>query len=845
MLNLLVPLVLAAPVPQVCPSDPAGEIVGLSTVGSAGLPRLELGGAPLIGHPVQAEVTHSLPGAPGAIFLSTAAAPVALPAFGATFHPAPPLFPTAFAVGPDGTSPPLLALGSTPPSFCGLEVLLQAVVLDPGAAGGVAFTHAARLEFGGAQGAPLLPGLVIEPAGSPSEPFLGDLDGDLVADLVVLDALDDVLRVFPGLGGGSFGLEQTLDPQLSSVASFGVGDLNLDGHADVVAWGSGLSVLLAAGDGSFAPPLKSPLLLGALGELHDVDADGLLDLAVLGGVAQTTITVYPGLGGGAFGPGLVTPLAGFAIVADVAFGHLDGDGTLDFVYGHQKKLRLVRGAGDGTFVEDPPLGLSGDALILRFARADLNGDAAADLCVLTAPNEVVTLLGGGDGSFAEADSETVAGGFLTSVTDIAAGDLDGDGWDEVLVTDGFPSGKTVYVLPGLGDGTLGAQAAFLTGEGPDELLIGHADGDGDLDAVVVNGMSRDVAVLFGPGDGTLIAARPVEGLFGAVDVAVGDLDGDLVPELVVAGAGTDAIAVAPGLGQAQYGPPSSFPTGADPQAIVLVDLDGDHALDALTANRGSGDLSVLLGLGDGTFAPAQPWPAGGAPRALVAADLDGDGAADVAVGLQAPGTAAVLLGAGDGSLGAPAPLPLGAAVEDGLAAADLNLDGTLDLVATQASGGGVVWLPGAGDGTFGAPQPIAPTSGALAVADLGADGLPDVAVGYESGFAQGRIDLYTGLGAGLFAETQTLALDRTPSDLALADLDGDLVVDLASISSDGDGSRVDLFPGLGDGSLGAETAFLAPGESLALGDLDGDLVPDLAVGSLELGALVLSSRLLE
>jgi hypothetical protein len=66
--------------------------------------------------------------------------------------------------------------------------------------------------------------------------------------------------------------------------------------------------------------------------------------------------------------------------------------------------------------------------------------------------------------------------------------------------------------------------------------------------------------------------------------------------------------------------------------------------------------------------------------------------------------------------------------------ADLNEDGHLDLVAVAANNDNILFLPGAGDGTFGAPtllnmalQP-AVNPWRLAVADVDADGRPDVVV---------------------------------------------------------------------------------------------------------------------
>src|SRR5262249_53146844 len=145
---------------------------------------------------------------------------------------------------------------------------------------------------------------------------------------------------------------------------------------------------------------------------------------------------------------------------------------------------------------------------------------------------------------------------------------------------------------------------------------------------------------------------------------------------------------------------------------------------------------VLLSNGDGTLREAgdvgfdsYPW---------TAADLDGDGNLDLAGTTFDRETGgidvSILLGHGDGTFRPP---QLFAAVGprcnlQGATAADATAEGVLDIVTTVSSGPdrNVTVLLGSGDGGFGQPITIALDHDplALVVADVNADGLPDMAV---------------------------------------------------------------------------------------------------------------------
>jgi hypothetical protein len=84
-----------------------------------------------------------------------------------------------------------------------------------------------------------------------------------------------------------------------------------------------------------------------------------------------------------------------------------------------------------------------------------------------------------------------------------------------------------------------------------------------------------------------------------------------------------------------------------------------------------------------------------------------------------------------------------------------------------------------------------------------------------------------GNGDGTFQAVVFFAAGDSPGSVAVADLDGDTLLDL--VATNGDSDEVSVLLGNGDGTFRAATAFAAgddPGP-VAVGDLDGDSVPDL------------------
>ncbi|SHL94963.1 T9SS type A sorting domain-containing protein [Hymenobacter psychrotolerans] len=316
------------------------------------------------------------------------------------------------------------------------------------------------------------------------------------------------------------------------------------------------------------------------------------------------------------------------------------------------------------------------------------------------------------------------------------------------------------------------------GFAPEQLAVGDFNRDGRPDVAATSrtqGTSR-LAVLYNQGSRTFSAPQLVDANIVPVGVATADLNGDGNLDLVATNDLSRDVSVILGDGQGGFATPTNYAlTSRGRGELLLADANGDAQPDILTID--GNQAVVLLNQGNGQFsAPGQlsAASASGSPLSFTAADFNADGRLDVAYtdvrGGQAGAVVRTRLAAGtyqDVFLAAPTPFPLA-----NLRAADLNNDGRADLLANDA-GGLLVWLRNAANTGFAAPVstslvPFQRTD--VACTDLDGDGTLDLL----TTAGNSPIELLRGLGTGAFAQPGTAVANPNGSRaLALGDVDAD------------------------------------------------------------------------
>src|SRR5690606_14528935 len=226
-------------------------------------------------------------------------------------------------------------------------------------------------------------------------------------------------------------------------------------------------------------------------------------------------------------------------------------------------------------------------------------------------------------------------------------DLDGDGFDDMLVADWY--WDSVSVRLGLGDGNFGPLVAYPTATNPIWLAVTDADQDGALDVVAA---CRDVvSVLLNQGAGTLGAKTDLPtAAFSARNMVSADFNGDGRPDFAIPEWVGKYVAVILSQPNGTYASPVNYATSHAASSVAAGDFNGDGKPDLAvilvkTTSENSA-VRVWLNIGNGTFGAAVNYDAGVGANAMVAAALNGNGRARLAVTNLDSSTVSVLLSTG-------------------------------------------------------------------------------------------------------------------------------------------------------------------------------------------------------
>ena len=346
-------------------------------------------------------------------------------------------------------------------------------------------------------------------AGRPLAVAAGDVDGDGRDEIIYVGKQEKTYRLsWRGLGeGGELSEEQSVELEGldTDVSGLVAADLTGDGQLDVlvlVSFGPA-RLLVGDGEGRLADPAgEAPLartLLRRLSpgavSLGDIDGDGRAELLLAERNYARALTV-----GEDGSPRVLEQANGKSArseVASAAVADLDGDATPEVILLDRwaKELTVLRRQADGTLGEPRSIKLPG--LSLQQARVvvgEFTGDERPDLVVLAQEGVGLVPTGGSREEFTlvagyESDAEK------PKLADLVAGDLFGDGRDELLALD--VRNHNLELLRWEGEGGLRRIYRFTVfekkvfrgrehgGNEPRQALLADLTGDGRTDIALL------------------------------------------------------------------------------------------------------------------------------------------------------------------------------------------------------------------------------------------------------------------------------------------------------------------------------------------------------------------------
>ena|SRR5271156_747013 len=254
-------------------------------------------------------------------------------------------------------------------------------------------------------------------------------------------------------------------------------------------------------------------------------------------------------------------------------------------------LWALMGVGQTQRFQNPPL-IATAVDPAGLIAGDWNGDGHQDLIyVEQSPTPFLhVLLGNGNGGFNEQTPVQLPPGtcsiYFLGGCKLTAGDFNGDGKQDLLMTGETSSGQLFLVLPGNGDGTFGVP-----------VTSGYGGEFGDY-----------ADILYG---------------------AVADFDGNGTLDFAVPDYINGTIAIYTGDGTGHFFEKGSYSNANMPFVAFAADVNKDGNVDLLIGDLNPQGVGIWLGDGHGNFTEARVYsPATGCALDAVA-DMNGDGNVDL------------------------------------------------------------------------------------------------------------------------------------------------------------------------------------------------------------------------
>ncbi len=315
----------------------------------------------------------------------------------------------------------------------------------------------------------------------------------------------------------------------------------------------------------------------------------------------------------------------------LATGDFNQDGFKDIAVGVEATVMILWGSVDGQFSVQNASYIPFNGRVDKMVSADINGDGWIDLVISDGlKGHLKILLNRGGGNFALHDEFNSC-----AARDLAVGYVNNDPYLDIVIAS--PTGS-IGVFYGQGNWDIGQSNWFRFVQYPvvpcicQALKLSDVNMDGFVDVLAVG--NNNLYVLQNtPGDTesefSLVAVYQTGS--DPSDIAIADFNHDNVPDIVVTNEISNSVGVYFGLGNGQYSAPVFYQIGSSPTSLAIADFNSDSYLDVVIVCEESNDVYFLMDTGFGNFSVSAPVGVGLHPQIVLADDFNTNGWPDLVV----------------------------------------------------------------------------------------------------------------------------------------------------------------------------------------------------------------------